>query len=332
MFVTSERGGMVRSGSAPRRWGCRRTFDGQQVRSVQAGAEEEQLDVLRATQASAAGSRSLTPGWRSASKRLFTACWLRKRVAGAGILRQLARLSRWRDREEDSHERIIVSAAAPDPGLRPLSWKGARRLRKRAASSTDRAPRFRSARLMGASLLVGRKEWSPITLQFKSQGPIGGVVADARPDGSVRGYVHVPQLAFPIADVPRIAHAALGNRGAAQLVRETESGLSTGQVELVTGGIDRDIEALVGASDGERCAVGLGVFVAPGADEESFEITGATGAMVMALPDADPYAFDDVARRVRALSDIPWEGSITDLVSTLAGSYRMRRWRCRRLF
>ena len=48
-----------------------------------------------------------------------------------------------------------------------------------------------------------------------------------------------------------------------------------------------------------------GVFVAPGADE-SFEITGATGAMLMALPDADPY-FDDVARRVRALSDTPWE-------------------------
>ena len=213
----------------------------------------------------------------------------------------------------------------PDPGLRLFVVEGrsavdeARTRHQLTAGST--LPLGRA--LMGASLLAwDAKSGHRITLQFKSQGPIGGVVADARPDGSVRGYVHVPQLAFPIADVPRIAHAALGNRGAAQLVRETESGLSTGQVELVTGGIDRDIEALIGASDGERCAVGLGVFVAPGADEESFEITGATGAMVMALPDADPYAFDAVARRVRALSDTPWEGSITDLVSTLAGSYR----------
>jgi molecular chaperone Hsp33 len=165
-------------------------------------------------------------------------------------------------------------------------------------------------------------------LQFRSEGPIGGVVADAHPSGGVRGYVHVPQIQFPLADVQRLAHAALGRRGAAHLVRESEQGLSQGKVSLVTGGIDRDVEALISASDGERGAMGLGVFIEPsmtGDDatpEASFALAHAHGALVMALPDADPYAFDDVARRVRSLSATPWRGDTVDLLRMLVGDYR----------
>ena len=84
----------------------------------------------------------------------------------------------------------------PDPGLRLFVVEGrsaveeARTRHQLTAGST--LPLGRA--LMGASLLAwDAKSGHRITLQFKSQGPIGGVVADARPDGSVRGYVHVPQ-------------------------------------------------------------------------------------------------------------------------------------------
>jgi len=213
----------------------------------------------------------------------------------------------------------------PDPGLRLFVAEGrsvvAEAIERHQLTAGSALPLGRA--LLGASLLAwDAKSAHRITLQFKSKGPIGGVVADAQPDGSVRGYVHVPQIQFPIDDVQRLAHAALGSRGAAQLVRQTESGLSTGQVELVTGGIDRDIEALIGTSDGERCAVGLGVFLQGGDDGVPLEVTSATGAMVMALPDADPYAFDDVARRVRKLSETPFEGEMVDLLNELTGNYR----------
>ncbi len=213
----------------------------------------------------------------------------------------------------------------PDPGLRLFVVEGkavvddARERHQLTAGST--VPLGRA--LLAASLLAwDTKSGNRITLQFKSKGPIGAVVADAHPDGSVRGYVNVPQIQFPLADVQRLAHAALGHRGAAQLVRDTEAGLSTGQVQLVTGGIDRDVEALISASEGERGALGLGVFVAGGDTETSFHLTAAMGAMVLALPDADPYAFDEVARRVRRLSDEPWHGNMLELLSHLAGDYR----------
>ena len=213
----------------------------------------------------------------------------------------------------------------PGPGLRIFVAEGRsvveEAMSRHQLSAGSTVPLGRA--LLGASLLAwDAKSAHRITLQFKSKGPIGGVVADAQPDGSVRGYVHVPRIAFPLDDVQRLAHAALGNRGAAQLVRQRESGLSTGQVELVTGGIDRDIEALIGSSDGERCAVGLGVFVDGKHPTDDFEVVCAAGAMVLALPDADPYAFDDVARRIRALSDEPWEAEMGDLLNHLSGSYR----------
>ena len=187
-------------------------LDGRQVRiGVQAGAEwKAQLDVLlRATQASAARIPVLdVPG---VALGVEEAVHLRllaqeKALPARGILRQLAaRLSRWRDREEDSAmSGSLYRLLLPDPGLRLFVVEGrsaveeARARHQLTAGST--LPLGRA--LMGASLLAwDAKSGHRITLQFKSQGPIGGVVADARPDGSVRGYVHVPQLAFPIADV-----------------------------------------------------------------------------------------------------------------------------------
>ena len=212
----------------------------------------------------------------------------------------------------------------PTLGCGSLSWKGARRLRRRRrVISLPQAPRFRS----------GERSWgrrsSPGTQRVVTGSPFN---SNRKARSGAWSQMRVRTVRCGVTFTSRSSRfRSLTSRGSPTRRWVTEaqpsscadrSGLSTGQVELVTGGIDRDIEALIGASDGERCAVGLGVFVAPGADEESFETMGATGAMVMALPDADPYAFDDVARRVRALSDTPWEGSITDLVSTLAGSYR----------
>jgi molecular chaperone Hsp33 len=42
----------------------------------------------------------------------------------------------------------------------------------------------------------------------------------------------------------------------------------------------------------------------------------------MALPDADYYAFDDVASRVRSLSDTAQQGTTLELLEQLAGRYR----------
>ena len=216
----------------------------------------------------------------------------------------------------------LFRALLPDPGLRLFVIEAGdvvtEAIQRHQLTPASAVPLGRT--LMASALLAwDAKSGHRVTLQFRSKGPIGGVVADAQPDGAVRGYVHVPQIAFPLGDVQRLAHAALGNRGAVQVIREGEGGRSTGQVQLVTGGIDRDVEALVAASDGQQGALGLGVFFG-GSDEEP-TLGSAMGAMVLALPGADPYAFDDVAMRVRALSDAPFDGNAKDLLEHLAGNY-----------
>jgi molecular chaperone Hsp33 len=166
-----------------------------------------------------------------------------------------------------------------------------------------------------------------VTLQFRAEGPLGGLVADADPEGNLRGYVHHPTLQFPLEDVQRLAHAGLGSRGVLNCVRQRGGHQVQGQVNLVTGGIDRDLEVLVHTSDGERGAFGLGVFLRPEpaaeghAHHEGFGVAAAFGALLLALPDADPFAFDEVAARVRRVSDAPVVGDIREVLAGLAGDY-----------
>lgn len=200
----------------------------------------------------------------------------------------------------------LIRALLPDQGLR-LAVIDARetvasailrhQLRAGAAVPLGRA-------LMGAMLLLHQKPKSDrFTLQFQSEGPLRGLVADAYADGSLRGYVHVPSIRFPVEDMARLSHAALGRRGIVSLIREMEGGRQEqGQVELVTGGIDRDLELGVERSEGERSAFGLEVVLrAEDEEQRKLEVLSAQGLCLLGLPDHDPYAYDDLARLVRNL-------------------------------
>ena len=218
---------------------------------------------------------------------------------------------------------LLIRALLPDPGLR-LSIVDARRtvaesmarhqLRAGAAVPLGRA-------LMGAALLLHQRPKSErLTLQFSSKGPLRGLVADAFKDGSVRGYVHVPTIRFPLEDMDRLAHAGLGRQGVVGTVREMEGGrLEQGQTELATGGVDRDIELAIERSEGERSAFGLDVALRAADDEgDQLNVVRAQGACLLGLPDHDPYAFDAIARTVRHL---PLTASAETLLEAVAGDF-----------
>jgi len=218
---------------------------------------------------------------------------------------------------------LLIRALLPDPGLR-LSLVDARhtvaqamvrhQLRAGAAVPLGRA-------LMGAVLLLHQRPKSErLTLQFSSKGPLRGLVADAYADGSLRGYVHVPTIRFPLEDMDRLAHAGLGRQGVVGTVREMEGGrLEQGQTELATGGIDRDLELAIERSEGERSAFGLEVTLrASDEEEQDLNVVRAQGACLLGLPDHDPYAFDAVARTVRHL---PLTASAHTLLEQIAKDF-----------
>lgn len=217
----------------------------------------------------------------------------------------------------------LIRALLPDPGLRLSVVDGRRsvaeaivrhQLRAGAAVPLGRA-------LMGAVLLLHQRPKSErLTLQFSSQGPLRGLVADAYGDGAVRAYVHVPTIRFPLEDMDRLAHAGLGRHGVVSTVREMEGGrLEQGQTDLATGGVDRDLEVVIERSEGERSAFGLEVALrAKDEDEEQLNVVRAQGACLLGLPDHDPYAFDAVGRMVRSL---PLTASAETLLAELAGDF-----------
>jgi molecular chaperone Hsp33 len=157
-----------------------------------------------------------------------------------------------------------------------------------------------------------------LTLQLTGDGPLGGVVVDASGHGDLRGYPRrpAPTLMEAVAGVaskltgsgrgdgvrvvtvggdgaagaaglhgperPRCGWA-LGSSGYINVVRDLGlRDLYRGQVPLVDGEVDRDVQAYLCNSEQLPSAVGLEVMLGPGG-----EVLAAAGLLIQALPEPD---------------------------------------------
>lgn len=147
--------------------------------------------------------------------------------------------------------------------------------------------------MTGALLLAANlKNKECLTLKFAGDGPLGNVVADANPEGFVRGYVDHPQTDLPLNAQGKLDVGGGIGKGLLSVTRFT--GLKdpvTGSSELVTGEIAEDITQYLYVSEQTPSSVGLGVLVG-----RDLQAVAAGGFFIQPLPDAT----DEVLTRLEA--------------------------------
>ena len=139
-----------------------------------------------------------------------------------------------------------------------------------------------------------------ISIQIRSEGPIGNIVAEANGKGVVKGFVSNPDLVMPAREDGKIdVGGALGHKGTLTIMKDI--GLKepySGTVELISGEIAEDIAYYYMQSEQLPTVFGLGVLVA--ADET---VLSAGGYMVQLLPDAPDKLIDKIEENVTSLPE-----------------------------
>lgn len=158
------------------------------------------------------------------------------------------------------------------------------------------------ALLMAANL----KNKEALTVKFNGDGPLGAVVADAVPEGYVRGYVANPHVNLPLTPANKLDVGGGVGSGMVSVTRFT--GLKepvTGSTELVNGEIAEDLIRYLYVSEQTPSSVGLGVLVNP-----DLSVEAAGGFFIQPLPDAG----EDVISRIE--ENLKGVKSVTSMVNS----------------
>ncbi len=133
------------------------------------------------------------------------------------------------------------------------------------------------AGLMGLQLKNPREK---LTLHFKGDGPALQILATARGDGRVKGYVANPRVDLPLTETGKLDVG--GSLGIAELTVMKDMGLRepyVGRIALTTGEIADDLTAYLYISEQQNASVALGVKV--GRDHR---VLAAGGMILYMLP------------------------------------------------
>ncbi len=145
--------------------------------------------------------------------------------------------------------------------------------------------------LMGALLKKGQR----LALKFEGNGPLKKIIVEADNDGTVRGFVGVPEAEVPFKDEKLNVSGALGSQGLLTVIKDL--GLKEpyqGVVNLLSGEIGEDIAFYYSESEQTPSAVGLGVFVEPDGT-----VSAAGGFLIQTLPPTEPKMVDRLIENIR---------------------------------
>jgi molecular chaperone Hsp33 len=167
-----------------------------------------------------------------------------------------------------------------------------------------------AARAVGRALTSGvllatlTKGEERVTVQLTGDGPIGSITVDANGSGDVRGYAMHAQAG---ADFDPNRHVAdvVGRRGVVNVLRDLGlKELYQGQIALVTGEVDEDIEAYLRTSEQVPSALGCDVIL------DGNRVSGAAGVLVQAMPGGDPDVVREAQHALRTdlIADLLREG------------------------
>ena len=192
----------------------------------------------------------------------------------------------------------------------------ARRRHGTAPTATAALGRTLTGALLLSHVLLKNRQ-DRVTVRFRGDGPLGGVIADAGLDGSVRGYVRNPET-----DPPRRADGKLDvgtaiGQGELEVIRSHApyGDPYSSSVDIVTGEVAEDFAIFLAMSEQIRSAVMLGVYLEGGI------VTHAGGVLMQALPEASDEELGLVERNVFGLGQLTEalrHGSLLEVVNRLS--------------
>ncbi|MBW4419425.1 MAG: Hsp33 family molecular chaperone HslO [Myxacorys californica WJT36-NPBG1] len=180
----------------------------------------------------------------------------------------------------------LIRATAAEGGIRAVGvittrlTDEARQRHKLSYVSTAALGRTMAAGLLIASSM--KRAESRVNIRIRGDGPLGGIMADAGTDGTVRGYVDNPDVELPPNSKGKLdVGGAVGQEGYVYVVRDVGYGYPySSTVELVSGEIGDDLTNYLVTSEQTPSALVLGVFV----DVKGVQAAG--GVLVQILPKA----------------------------------------------
>lgn len=135
--------------------------------------------------------------------------------------------------------------------------------------------------LMAADL---KKEDNTVSIQIRTDGPIGNIITYANGKCEVKGYVLNPDVDLPIrADGKIDVGGAVTINGSLTVVKDVGGKEPySGTIELVSGEIAQDLTYYFAKSEQIPTAIALGVLV----DKDNRVVLSSGGLMIQLLPDA----------------------------------------------
>ena len=152
------------------------------------------------------------------------------------------------------------------------------------------------ASMMGAMLKDDRDS---LTAYVKGGGPLGTVLAVAKADGSVKGYVDNPDIEPPLRPDGKLdVGGAVGKNGQLTVIKDL--GLRepyVGRVNLRSGEIGEDLAMYFTASEQTPSLVSLGVLVKD-------QVLAAGGLIIQVMPDCSEIALKSIENSAPMFMDI----------------------------
>lgn len=168
----------------------------------------------------------------------------------------------------------------------------------------------------GALLMASHlREGQRVSLEFRGNGPLGGLFAEASFEGEARGYVTQPNAGNDPDRTGRLNVGTAVGQGVLAVTRSQpwEKSPHTGIVPLATGEIGDDIAAYYFQSHQVPTVVALSVSLSP-----SGVVTAAGGLIVEVMPGAPSTLLDTLQKAATAAGSLSTRlqstASLTDIV------------------
>ncbi|MBR7122343.1 MAG: Hsp33 family molecular chaperone HslO [Oscillospiraceae bacterium] len=171
---------------------------------------------------------------------------------------------------------------------------------RRAAEIQKTTPNATAAfgRALTAASMMGnmqKVENGSMTLQIRSDGPIGGLVCVADSVGNVRGYVYEPNVPLVEKHPGKLDVGATVGNGTLTIIRDLQMKEPyVGSIALASGEIGDDVTAYFAQSEQTPTACALGVLVDR---DQSVKVAG--GYLIQLLPGATEETIQAVERGIQ---------------------------------
>lgn len=159
-------------------------------------------------------------------------------------------------------------------------------------------------RILTAGILMGsmlKTENADLTLQIKGDGPAGLIIAVAKSDGFVKGYVENPYVDLPLNSQGKLdVGGAVGKNGYISVIKDLKMKEPyIGRVPLKTGEIGDDIAFYFAQSEQVPSVVALGVLV-----DTDWSVKTAGGFIVQVMPGCDEKNLEILEKKISEIESV----------------------------